>query len=87
MAGARRTAQGEASEKVLEIVQSLERDYDTVWGSMVKQTLRRVFPGFNEEYYGRASFAERLVALQKLGHIDLEFDEARGNYIVRAPRP
>ncbi|MCH8131838.1 MAG: NYN domain-containing protein [Myxococcales bacterium] len=77
----------EAADRVLEIVRSLERDYDTVWGSMVKQATRRVFPGFNEEYYGCASFADLLVALQKLGHIDLEFDEARGNYIVRSPRP
>ena len=76
----------EAAEKVIEIVRSLERDYDTVWGSMVKQATRRVFPGFNEEYYGHASFAELLEALRERGDIDLEFDEKRGNYVVRPPR-
>ena len=76
----------EAGERVLEIVRSLERDYDTVWGSMVKQTTRRVFPGFNEEYYGHQSFATLLEALQDQGVIDLDFDEKRGNYVVRAPR-
>ncbi|HEX5065675.1 MAG TPA: NYN domain-containing protein [Myxococcota bacterium] len=75
----------DASEKVVEIVRSLERDYDPVWGSMVKQTIRRVYPGFNEGYYGTASFAELLERLQKEGRIELEFDENRGNYVVRTP--
>jgi uncharacterized protein (TIGR00288 family) len=77
----------EAGDRVLEIVRSLERDYDTVWGSMVKQGTRRLFPGFNEEYYGHQSFATLLEALQDKGVIDLEFDEKRGNYVVRSPRP
>jgi uncharacterized protein (TIGR00288 family) len=76
----------EASDRVLEIVRSLEKDYDTVWGSMVKQAIRRVFPGFNEEYYGYDSFAAMLEDQKKLGLVDLEFDEKRGNYVVRARR-
>jgi uncharacterized protein (TIGR00288 family) len=76
----------DASEKLMEIIRSLERDYDTVWGSMVKQATRRVFPGFNEEYYGHGSFTSLLEDLQKQGRIDLEFDEKRGNYIVRSAR-
>ena len=76
----------DAGEKILQIVRSLERDYDTVWGSMVKQATRRVFPGFNEEYYGQASFAQLLENLREAGHIELEFDEKRGNYVVRSPR-
>ena len=72
-------------------MRSLERDYDPVWGSMVKQTIRRVYPGFNEGYYGATSFAELLERLQKEGRIELEFDEGRGNYVVplageQAPR-
>jgi hypothetical protein len=51
---------------------------------MVKQAIRRVYPGFNEGYYGSASFAELLEQLQKEGRIELEFDEARGNYVVRS---
>ena len=76
----------EAAEKVLQIVRSLERDYDTVWGSMVKQATRRVFPGFNEEYYGHASFADLLEDLREKGHLEIDFDERRGNYVVRSPR-
>jgi len=76
----------EASERVLEIVRSLEKDYDTVWGSMVKQAIRRVFPGFNEEYYGYVSFTAMLEDQHKQGLIDLDFDEKRGNYVVRTRR-
>ena len=80
------TKRQEAAEKLLEIVRSLERDYDTVWGSMVKQATRRVFPGFNEEYYGYASFTELLEDVREQGLIELEFDEKRANYIVRSKR-
>jgi uncharacterized protein (TIGR00288 family) len=78
--------QEEAVQKVVEILHSLERDYDTVWGSMVKQATRRVFPGFNEEYYGFASFTDLLEHMRQAGAIDLEFDEKRGNYVVRTRR-
>ncbi len=74
----------DAIEKLVEIVASLERDYDVVWGSMVKQTIRRVHPGFNEEYYGYASFPALLEDARDQGVIDLEYDESRGNYIVRS---
>jgi len=73
-------------EKLLEAVRSLERDYDTVWGSMLKQTIRRLYPGFNEGYYGAGSFAEILEMGEKMGMIELEYDESRGNYVVRSKR-
>ena len=76
----------ESGDKVLQIVRSLERDYDTVWGSMVKQTIRRVFPSFNEEYYGQPSFAALLEDVADLGVIELDYDDQRGNYVVRSKR-
>jgi len=76
----------DAGEQLVEIVRSLERDYDTVWGSMVKQTVRRVYPGFNEEYLGHARFADLLENLRGKGQLELEYDEKRGNYVVRTPR-
>ncbi len=79
-------ASSEAHEQVLEIVRSLERDYDTVWGSMVKQAMRRVHPGFNEDYYGHRSFAALLEDMASQGHLEVEFDTGRGNYIVRSAR-
>ncbi len=73
----------EAIEQLMEIVRSLDLDYDPLWGSMVKQTIRRVYPGFNEDYYGYRSFADLLKDAEKTGAIDLEYDESRGNYKVR----
>ena len=82
----RRARTEDLGEKLLEAVRSLERDYDTVWGSMLKQTIRRLYPGFNEGYYGAGSFAEILEMGEKEGLIELEYDESRGNYIVRSKR-
>ena len=76
----------EAIRQLLEIVHSLERDYDNVWGSMVKQTIRRVHPGFNEEYYGYPSFSALLESAQEAGQLELEYDPDRGNYKVRLRR-
>ncbi len=73
----------EAADRVLEVLQSLEQDYDPVWGSMLKQAIRRVYPGFNEGYYGYRSFSEMIEDIQAKGDISLEYDERRGNYMVR----
>jgi uncharacterized LabA/DUF88 family protein len=74
----------EAIDQLVEIVHSLERDYDPVWGSLVKQTLRRVHPGFNETYYGYASFADLMRDAESRGYLELDYDKARGNYEVRS---
>ena len=73
----------EAMEQLQEIVGSLEQEYDVLWGSMVKQAMRRVNPGFSESYYGYRNFAELLEDAADRGLVDLELDEARGNYQVR----
>src|SRR5690606_4000054 len=48
---------------------------DPVWGSMVKQTLRRRHPGFSEGSYGFRSFSDLLEEAQDRGVLDLEWDE------------
>ncbi len=72
----------EAAERLLEIVRSLEADYDPLWGSLVKQTMRRMYPGFNETYYGYRSFSEMLEAVAEMGLLKLDHDPERGNYKV-----
>ena len=74
---------GDVFEKLPEIVRSLQGDYDPVWGSIVKQTLKRVDPGFNEANYGFRLFSELLEAAADQGIIKLDYDESRGNYKVR----
>lgn len=78
-----RDRQEEGLAKVLHTVRSLTRDYDPVWGSMVKQALRRVYPEFAEEQYGYPSFVALLEDAAARDYIDLFYDAERGNYRVR----
>ena len=73
----------EALDQVLEVLHSIEQDYDPLWGSTLKQAIRRVHPGFNEGYYGYGSFSDLLEDIKAKGLIALEYDDSRGNYKVR----
>ena len=77
----------EAVDIVLETAEALlaERG-DQVWGSMVKQTLKRRRPGFNESFYGFRSFSDLLEEAEDRGVLDLEMDERSGGYVIRAVR-
>ena len=55
-----------------------------MWGSLVKQTMRRVHPGFTESPWGYRNFNGLLEAAAMAGLLKLEKDEARGNYMVRS---
>jgi len=74
----------EAVDFFMEIVESMEQDYDTLWGSMVKQTLRRVHPGFNEGYYGYRSFSDLMKDVERRGLINVEYDSQHGNSKISA---
>jgi len=58
-------------------------DRENLWGSMVKQTLKRRRPGFSENAYGFDSFSELLEEARERGQISLELDERSGGYIIR----
>jgi uncharacterized LabA/DUF88 family protein len=76
----------EAIDLVVETVEALveERGEDeTIWGSMVKQTLKRRKPGFNETFYGFRSFNQLLEEARARHLLELERDEKSGGYIVR----
>jgi uncharacterized protein (TIGR00288 family) len=57
---------------------------EKIWGSMIKQTLKRRHPGFNESYYGFKSFNSLLEEAAIRGLLDLKRDEKSGGYIVSA---
>jgi uncharacterized protein (TIGR00288 family) len=61
-------------------------DEDEVWGSMVKQAIKRQQPGFNESYYGFRGFNDLLKSMEADGLIDIEPDERSGGYIIRDVR-
>jgi len=76
----------EALELAIETIEALvaERgDEETIWGSMVKQALRRRKPGFNETFYGYRSFNELLEDAARHGMLMLERDDKSGGYRVR----
>ena len=79
----------EAIDLVLETTEALyaERgERAKLWGSMIKQTLKRRRPGFNESVHGFSSFSDLLEEAAKRKQLDLERDERSGGYIVRAIR-
>jgi len=72
----------DAIDLMLEVVESLSQDYDVIWGSMIKQALRRLHPDFSEAHAGYRNFAELLQEAEREGCVRLEYDEGRGNYRV-----
>jgi uncharacterized protein (TIGR00288 family) len=78
---------GQAFDLVMSTLDALvaERGEDEkIWGSMIKQTLKRRHPGFNESYYGFKSFNDLLEEAAVRGLLDLKRDEKSGGYIVRS---
>ena len=75
----------EGIQEVLDTAEALiaERG-DRVFGSMVKQTLKRRRPGFNEASFGFSSFNELLEEAQERGFLRIEADERSGGYVVRS---
>jgi uncharacterized protein (TIGR00288 family) len=61
---------------------------EPIWGSMIKQAIKRRNPGFNERAYGFRSFNDLLADAEKRGLLTLRADEKSGGYTVRfADRP
>lgn len=81
----KRQREEKAYEWVLETLDDLfsERDpEEKVWGSMVKQALKRRKPGFSERYHGFRSFSALLEQMEKNKMLKLEHDQKSGGYIV-----
>lgn len=56
---------------------------EKVWGSMVKQALKRRKPGFSETYHGFRTFGQLLEEARERKLLELEYDEKSGGYIIR----
>jgi uncharacterized protein (TIGR00288 family) len=76
----------EAIDLIMETLEALAEERgseEKIWGSMVKQTLKRRRPGFTESYYGYRSFNTLLQDAASRGLLDLEPDEKSGGFIIR----
>lgn len=75
----------EAVELVVETLESILENRsgdDLVWGSMIKQAIKRRNPGFSESYFGFRGFNALLEEIRDRGLIDLAPDERSGGYVV-----
>ena len=85
----------DALELIVETLEALTEERggsEPIWGSMIKQAIKRRQPGFNERFYGFRSFNDMLAAAEKRGLLTLRADEKSGGYTVQvsdrtAPRP
>src|SRR5262245_19410548 len=76
----------EAIRLVLETFQALQREgKEVIYGSMVKQTLIRKLPSFNETYYGYPMFSRLLEDAAENKLLKLAKDQKSGGYIVTPP--
>ncbi|MEN6424861.1 MAG: NYN domain-containing protein [Phycisphaerales bacterium] len=77
----------EAWDLIVETYEALVEERgegEKIWGSMIKQTLKRRKPGFSESYYGFRSFSQMLEEAQAQGILELEPEEKSGGYIIRS---
>jgi uncharacterized protein (TIGR00288 family) len=75
----------EAIDLVMETLEALHEergDEERIWGSMIKQALRRQKPGFNESYYGFNTFSDLLDEAETRRLITLERDPKSGGSII-----
>src|SRR5437867_3403672 len=72
-----------AFELLLESLAALRRENkEFLWSSMIKDTIKRKKPSFNETYHGYRTFSELLEDAQREGILELETDKRSGTYVV-----
>ena len=69
--------------ETLDAVTEERGENEPIWGSMIKQAIKRRHPGFNERFYGFRSFNDLLADAEKRGLLTLRPDEKSGGYTVR----
>lgn len=73
----------EAFDLLFDAIRALQReDKDVLWGSMIKQTMKRKRPSFNEEYHGYSTFSKLLEDAQRRKLVKLKKDQKSGTLIV-----
>jgi uncharacterized protein (TIGR00288 family) len=75
--------QGEVFKLLIDSIKALMRENkEILWGSMIKQTMQRKKPTFNEEYYGYNTFSDLLEDAQKNDIIKIKKDVKSGSYVI-----
>jgi uncharacterized protein (TIGR00288 family) len=81
--------QAELFDLVTDAFAALQREnHDQIWGSMIKQQIKRKRPQFSENYFGFRNFSDVLESAKKVGLFELRRDQRSGSYVVtEAGRP
>ncbi len=77
----------EGLDLVIETIEALLKErgeQEKVWGSMVKQALKRRKPGFDETYHGFRTFGQLLEEAENRKLLTLQHDEKSGGYIIKS---
>ena len=78
--------QAELAELLTDAFGALQREnHEQVWGSMIKQQIKRKRPQFSEAYFGFRNFSDVLEASKKNGLFELRRDNRSGSYVVSLP--
>ncbi|MBC7171361.1 MAG: NYN domain-containing protein, partial [Polyangiaceae bacterium] len=78
----------DALELVLDTVEALFKEREgNLWGSMVKQVLKRKRPNFEESYYGYRTFNELLQDAHEREMLEIEKDSDSGGVLILAFGP
>jgi len=73
----------EAFQLLVDSVVALVRENkEVLWSSMVKETMKRKKPSFNESYHGYRTFSDLLEDAKKEGVIQLRTDTRSGTYVI-----
>ncbi|MFN0051047.1 MAG: NYN domain-containing protein [Planctomycetales bacterium] len=68
---------------LIEALTALRRESkERLWSSMIKDTMKRLKPAFNETYHGYRTFSALLEDAQAQGLLELETDAKSGTYVV-----
>src|SRR5467141_119550 len=68
---------------LMESLLALRRENkEVLWSSMIKDTMKRKKPSFNETYHGYRTFSELLEDAQKAGLVELDTDKRSRTYVV-----
>jgi uncharacterized protein (TIGR00288 family) len=73
----------EAFQMIVDTILALKRENrDTLYSSMIKDTLKRKKPQFDESYHGYRTFQDLLEDMERNGVLTITIDPRSGTYVV-----
>ncbi len=75
--------QSEAFDVLVEAIEALQREnWEVLYSSLIKDTIKRKRPSFDEGYHGYSSFSKLLEDASRRGLVQIEKSPKSGTYVV-----